>query len=191
MNSYPKYAKIKDKKYKIRTDYRVALKCEKIAQSDISEEERALAIIYLLFGDKGLQDSENWQELLKVGTKYLRCGKELSEDGEKEEIEVDMDFEQDWEYIRTSFFSDYKIKLSSDRYMHWWEFYNLLCGLSEDCILSRVRFVRNYDISQIKDSKDYEKMARQKEMLALKREITKTAEEKRLDKLFEEQLKGR
>lgn len=189
MNNYPKFAQIKNVKYKINTDYRVTLECEKVAQSNVPEEEKALAIIYLLFGDRGLRDSENWQELLEVGLKYLRCGKEIIDNDE--ETEVDMDFEQDWEYIKASFFYDYKIKLTQKKYMHWWEFYNLLCGLSENCILSRVRFVRNYDISQIKDSKEYEKMARQKEMLMIKKESKKTAEERRLDELFEEQLKGR
>ena len=77
MNSYPKYAQIKNKKYKINTNYKVALQCEKVARSEVSEEERALAIIYLLFGNKGLQDSENWQEFLKIGMKYLNCGKEI------------------------------------------------------------------------------------------------------------------
>ncbi len=67
----------------------------------------------------------------------------------------------------------------------------MLCGLSEKCILSRVRFVRDFDISQIKDSKEYEKWARQKEQLALKKENIRTAEERRLDELFEQQLRGR
>ena len=76
--------------------------------------------------------------------------------------------------------------------MHWWEFYNLLCGLSEKCVLNRVRFVRNFDISQIKDSKERQKWIEQKEQVALKKkERQKTSEEKRLDELFEEQLKGR
>ena len=188
MNNYPRFAQIKDKKYKINTHYKIALDCEKVARSNVSEEERALAIIYLLFGDKGLKDSENWEELLKVAMKYLNCGKEIYQD---EDIEVDMDFEQDWEYIKTSFFYDYKIKLNANKYMHWWEFYNLLCGLSEKCILSRVRFVRNFDISQIKDSKENEKWAKQKEQVALKKDIVKTEEERRLDKLFERQLEGR
>lgn len=189
MNSYPKYAQIENTKYKINTNYKVALQCEKVAKSEVSEEERALAIIYLLFGDKGLKDSRNWQQLLQISMKYLNCGREINED--EEEIEVNMDFEQDWEYIRTSFFYDYKIKLNKNTYMHWWEFYNLLCGLSEKCILNRVRFVRDFDISQIKDSKEYEKWAKQKEQLSLKKEDIKTSEERRLDELFEQQLKGR
>ena len=69
--------------------------------------------------------------------------------------------------------------------------FNLLCGLSEKCILNRVRFVRDFDISQIKDSKEYEKWAKQKEQLSLKKEDIKTSEERRLDELFEQQLKGR
>ena len=48
MNNYPIYVKTKNKKYKINTDYRVALNCEKVSKSNVSEEERALALIYLL-----------------------------------------------------------------------------------------------------------------------------------------------
>lgn len=188
MNSYPKFAQVKDRRYKINTDYRVAIECDKIARSDVSEEERALAIIYLLFGDDGLQNSQDWNDLLSIALKYLKCGKENKEDSEEQEI--DMDFEQDWEYIRTSFFYDYNVKLEQGKYMHWWELYNLLCGLSEKCILNRVRFVRNFDIEQIKDSKEKEKWIKQKEQVALKKENTKTSEEKRLDELFEKQLRG-
>lgn len=190
MNSYPKYAYVNNIKYKINTNYKVALECEKVSQSEVSEEERGLAIIYLLFGDKGLKDSENWQELLEVGLKYLRCGKEIIDNDE--ETEVNMDFEQDWEYIKASFFYDYKINLNNRKYMHWWEFYNLLCGLSDKCILSRVRFVRDFDVNQINDSSEKEKWIKQKEQVALKqKESPKTYEQSRLDKLFEEQLKGR
>lgn len=190
MNSYPKYAQVKDIKYEINTDFRVALECDKLAKTSIGDEERALAIIYLLFGDKGLENSQDWEDLLVIALKYLSCGKEKQEDDNGEEQEIDMDFEQDWEYIRTSFFYDYKIKIEQDTYMHWWEFYNLLSGLSDKCILNRVRFVRNFDIEQIKDSKEKEKWIKQKTQVALKKENVKTAEEIRLDELFEKQLRG-
>ena len=190
MNSYPKYAQVKDRKYKINTDFRIAIECDKLAKSNIGDEERALAIIYLLFGDKGLENSQDWNDLLIIALKYLNCGKEKQENDNEEEQEIDMDFEQDWERIRTSFFYDYKIKIEKDTYMHWWEFYNLLSGLSDKCILNRVRFVRNFDIEQIKDSREREKWIKQKEQVALKKETVKTAEEIRLDELFEKQLRG-
>lgn len=188
MINYPNFAQIKNKKYKINTDYKVALKCDEISKSDVSEEERALAIIYLLFGDEGLNNSEDWNELLQIGLKYLNCGKEIKRNDSEEE--ANMDFKQDWSYIQASFFSDYNLNLSNIE-MHWWQFYDLLCGLTEKCILNRVRFVRDFDISQIKDSKEKEKWIKQKEQVALKRKEIKTSEEKRLDDLFEQQLKGR
>ena len=187
MTKYPQFAQIKEQKYKINTDFRVALKCDEIARNNVPEEERALAIIYLLFGDKGLKDSQNWNELLSIALKYLNFNKKAEENEEKEE--TNMDFKQDWSYIQASFFSDYNVDLSNIQ-MHWWQFYDLLCGLTEKCILNRVRFVRDFDISQIKDSKEREKWIKQKQQVALKKESIKTAEEIRLDELFEKQLKG-
>lgn len=186
MINYPQFAQIKNKKYKINTDYRVALKCEKIARDNITKEERALAIIFLLFGDEGIENSEDWNDLLQIGLKFLNCGKEISINNKSEE--ANMDFQQDWSYIQASFFSDYNINLSNIS-MHWWQFYELLCGLTEKCILNRVRFIREFDVSQIKDNKEKEKWIKQKEQVALKKEINKTTEESRLDDLFEQQLK--
>lgn len=186
MSNYPQYAEVHGKKYKINTDYKVALRCNKISNDDISDEERGLAIIYLLFGEQGLNDSENWEKLLKIAIKYLNCGKENQESEEAE----NMSYEQDMGYVKASFFSDYNIDLNNAQ-MHWWQFYDLLCGLTEDSILNRVRFVRDFDVSQIKDRKEKEKWIKQKQQVALKQEKReKTSEEKRLDELFEKQLKG-
>lgn len=184
MNNYPEFARVGNNKYKINTDFRIALKCNKIAESDISEEERALAIIYLIFGEDGLSNSNDWNDLLEIALKYLNCGKKIEK--EKNE-EVNMSINQDWGYIQASFFSDYNIDLTKKQ-IHWWLFYDLLCGLTEKCVLNRVRFVRDFDISQIKDSKEKQKWIEQKEQVALKKE--KTSKEKKLDELFEKQLRG-
>lgn len=124
-----------------------------------------------------------------MAIKFLRCEIEI-ESNYNENEKVSMDYQQDWKYIRTSFFSEYNIDLDTTK-MHWWRFYDLLCGLSEKCILNRVQYIRDFDLSQIKDSKEREKWIKQKEVLALKhKENEKTAEEKRLDELFLKQLKG-
>lgn len=183
MNNYPRFAQVKEKKYKINTDFRIAIRCNQIAiDESIEDEERALAIIYLLYGDEALNNSQDWDELIQIALKFLKCDKQ---DNNRNE-EVDMDFEQDWHYIQTSFFYDYNIDLTQTK-IHWWQFYDLMVGLSEKCILNRVRFVRNYDINQIKDNKEKEKWIKQKELVALKK--GKTAEEKRLDEIFERQLR--
>ena len=51
----PEYVNVYDKLYKINTDFRVAIECNNIAQDkSIGDYERALAIIYKLFGEEGL-----------------------------------------------------------------------------------------------------------------------------------------
>ena len=181
----PEYVKIGDKKYKINTDFRVAIECNNIAQDDsIGNTERPLAIIYKLFGDEGLDNPQDWEKLLELGIKYLSLGKDTS--GVDNNNEIDMDFNEDMDYIEASFMSDYNIDLSNTE-MHWYKFYNLINGLSNSelgncCVLNRVRNLRTFDLSQIRDSKEREKLAKAKEMVALKNtkkevELTKEQEE--------------
>lgn len=172
--NYPEYVKVNDKKYKINTDFRVAIECNEIANDEtISDFERALAIIYKLFGDDGINDTNNYEKLLELAQKYLSCGKEVVDNNE----EPDMDFIQDMDYIETSFMSDYSIDLANTE-MHWWKFYNLMNGLSNSemgncCVLNRVRNLRTYDTKDIKDQKELEKIKKAKEQVALKKRTVK------------------
>ena len=181
----PEYVKIGDKKYKINTDFRVAIECNNIAQDDsIGDVERPLAIIYKLFGDEGLENPQDWEKLLELGIKYLSLGKDTS--GVDNNTEIDMDFNEDMDYIEASFMSDYNIDLANTE-MHWYKFYNLINGLSNSelgncCVLNRVRNLRTFDLSQIKDNKERERLAKAQEMVALKStkkevELTKEQEE--------------
>ena len=184
----PEYVKIGDKKYKINTDFRVAIECNNIAQDDsIGDAERSLAIIYKLFGDEGLDNSQDWEKLLELGIKYLTLNKDTSDVDNN--TEIDMDFNEDMDYIEASFMSDYKIDLTTEK-MHWWKFYNLLEGLSNSelgncCVLNRVRNLRTFDLSQIKDNKERERLAKAKEMVALK----STKKEVKLTKEQEESMR--
>ena len=188
---YPKYVKIGEKKYKINTDFRVAIECQEIALDDsIGDFERALAIIYKLFGDDGLDDSSNYEKLLELAQKYLSCGKEV--DNTKNE-EPDMDFVQDMDYIEASFMSDYNIDLQNTE-MHWWKFYKLINGLSNSemgncCVLNRIRNIRTYDTKDIKDQKELAKINEAKKQVALKKRTVKknlTIEQKKnIDNFYE------
>ena len=170
----PEYVKIKDKKYKINTDYKIALRCDEIAQdTSISDYERSLAIIYLLYGDEGLNDKENYEKLLELAVKYLSCGQDIEQ---SENEEQDMDFKQDISLIKASFKSDYGIVLDEEK-MHWWDFYSYLNGLTEKCILNRVRELRTYDTSKIKDVKEKQKIEKAKSKFALKKEKINLTEE--------------
>jgi hypothetical protein len=164
----PEYVEVDGTRFKINTDFRIALECEKIAQDDnIGDYERLLAIIYKLFGDEGLNCADKYEKLLELAVKYLKRGVET--DGTMNE-EPDMDYEQDRGYIKASFFSDYKLPdVFSIEHMHWWDFCDYLNGLTENSVLNRVRYVRNYDLSEIKDIKERKKWIEQKESVALKK----------------------
>ena len=174
--NYPEYVKVEDKKYKINTDFRVAIECQDIATNEsIGDYERALAIVYKLFGEDGINAPQHYEKLLELSIKYLSCGKEVDMKGNEE---PDMDFTQDMDYIEASFMSDYNIDLTNTE-MHWWKFYNLINGLSNSemgncCVLNRVRNLRTYDTKDIKDPKELEKIKKAKEQVALKKKnITK------------------
>lgn len=171
----PQYVKVKNKKYKINSDFRVAIECDKVARNTkIDDTERAMAIIYLLFGTDGLNCYENWEELLKLGKRYLLLDKEYNS-LKIEPQKQDFDYEKDQAYIRTSFIQDYGYNPYEKEYLHWWDFWNDLNGLSNSefgncCILNRVRNLRNYDLSKIKDYKEREKAREAQQMVALDNE---------------------
>ena len=184
---YPQYVEVDGKRYKINTDFRVAIECNRIAEDEtIGNLERSLAIIYTLFGDEGINTPEHYEKLLELAKKYLLCGKEYDTEANEK---PDMDFIEDYSYISTSFLSDYHIDLDNAE-MHFWKFMDLMNGLSNSelgdcCILNRIRNLRNFDISDIKDAKEKDKIIKAKQQVALKKK------EKEVEvKLTEEQQKS-
>lgn len=194
----PQYVKVKDKKYKINSDFRVAIKCDEIARdNNIDDVERALAIIYMLFGEDGLNSYEDWSQLIILALRYLSLDKNkkaLKTDFQKR----DFDYIQDQPYIRTSFIQDYGYNPYEMEYLHWWDFWNDLNGLSNSefgncCILNRIRNLRNYDVSKIKDMKERQKIITAKELVSLNdefdnvKEVNYTEQEKNsINKFYEE-----
>lgn len=180
---YPTHTIINGVDYPICIDYRVALECFHIIEDEeISDRERALAIIYKLFGVIP-QQIEDIQEMLRIAQLYLGCGENQDIQTQRKK---DMDFEYDWKFIVASFMSDYGIDLNQCN-MHWYQFINLMQGLTETAILSRVREIRNYDLSQIKDMKTKNQMLKAQKSVELPKKYTQS-EQKVIDEfesLFE------
>ena len=179
--TYPEYAEVAGVRYKINTDYRVALRCfEVIEDESISDEERAVAIVYLLFGDV---PTERIGDFLRIAGNYLRCGE--TEEAQ-EATEKDMDFTADAKYITASFMSDYQLDITRAD-MHFWQYIHLIQGFTERSVMSRVREIRNYDLSEIKDPKTRQKIVKAKEAVALPQKLS-IADKKAIEdfeKLFE------
>ncbi len=179
---YPEVMEINGKEYKINTDYRIALACFKaINDTDINDMERLIAVVTLLLGkDFPL---ELMGEAIDKCAIYLRCGKKENQ----EEEEIDMDYEQDRGRIMASFMSCYHLDITKEK-LHWWAYNDLIEGFGEDEILTRVRNIRNYDLNDVKDKKEREKIRKAQEELRLK--PVKTKEQKELDKFWDNILGG-
>ena len=179
--TYPKYAEVAGVQYEINTDYRVALRCfEVIEDTSICDEERALAVIYLLFGEVPVSHLEDF---LRVAGDFLRCGVKAETQASAKK---DMDFTADEKYITASFMSDYHIDLSRTD-MHFWQYINLIQGFTERSIMSRVREIRNYDLEELKDPKARAKMVKAKEAVALPNKFSRAEQEAidEFEKLFD------
>lgn len=166
-----KKVQIGDTIYTANTSYKTAIKCNEIATDEhIGDFERALAIIYTMFGGEALDRPEHYDKLLKWIQNYLSCGKEIKKSNE----EPDMDFVEDMDYIWTSIYSDYNGFDIEKEEVDWHRFNNLIEGLSNSefgncCVLNRIRNLRNYDVSQIKDKKERNKVIEAKKRVALKK----------------------
>lgn len=174
---------INDIEFEINSDFRTAVKCNNVLTDvEIGNHEKSLAIIYLIFGEKGLNHGDIYQELLDKALLFLTCGRGFKD----KKGEADMDYEQDMSFIEASFMLDYNIDLENNN-MHYWKFNELLSGLSEDAILSRVRYIRNYDLSEIKGAKYKKQMIEQKEAVALKKKKIRatTQQQKNSNAFFE------
>lgn len=174
----PEYVKVGNNEYKINTSFRTAIKCQEIAQDNtIGDFERALAVIYTLFGDEALNSPDDYEKLLELAQKYLSCGKELQDTKEK----PDMDFVKDLPLIEASFMSDFHIDLTKED-MDWWKFNNLINGLSNSefgncCVLNNIRNLRNFDASTIKDNKERKKIIEAQKFWALDKQENHLTEE--------------
>ena len=191
---FPEYVDVDGKLYKINTDFRVAIECNRIAEDNtIGDFERALGIIYTLFGEEGINAQEHYGKLLELAKKYLCCGEELNVEANSK---PDMDFEQDYGLIWASMYSDYHGLDIDKEQIHWWKFMDLMNGLSNSelgncCVLNRVRNLRTYDTRDIKDPKERKKIEKAKKQVELKRykkenHLTKEQEEsmERLNKIL-------
>ncbi len=179
MRTYPTKVQVDGVTIPLDTSFRTALNVLEIVDNDsISDQERALATIYMLTDDIPKVDLN---KLMKLLTKYLQCGEEPNRHAS---LKKDMDFQQDEKFIISSFMYDYGIDLQTTD-MHWWRFIDLLNGLSSECILSRVRDIRTMDLSIYKDAKTKERILKARAQVALKAKHVETEEEKERLSKFE------
>ena len=188
----PQYVKVDNKLYKINTDFRVALECNNISEDKtIGEYERAMAIIYKLFGEDGL-NCENQNKLLELAMKYLLLGRDKNSLKNEPRDKYELDFNKCIGLIKASFKFDYKYDPYELEYLHWYDFYNDLESLSTSefgncCILNRITGILNEEPKEIKDRKTREKLVKSQQLL---KEKYCKKEEKKMTKEQEESARA-
>lgn len=172
--------------YPINTDYRVALACFKALNDiEITDLERFYAIETLLLGDNILQQDE---PILKEKIElYLRCGKEKN----ISEEERDFDYLQDEIEVRTSIRQCYNnLDINKLDYLHWYEYNELISGLTSESLINRIRDLRNFDANEITNEKKKNKIIEAQKKIAIKEIHIKTKEEEEIDEFWNKIIGG-
>lgn len=178
---YPTKIEANGNIYNINTDYRIALACFRaLNDEEITDLERFYAVETLLLGENVLEEDE---EILqdKIGI-YLRCGKEENTNNN----EIDFDYVQDETITKTSIRQCYHIDLNNIDYMHWYEYNELISGLTSESVLNKIRELRSYNVNDIKDINEKNRILKAKESVALnkKKQTFSKEEEKNINEFY-------
>lgn len=172
--------------YPINTDYRVALACFKALDDDeITDLERFYAVETLLLGSDVLEEDE--MILKDKIALYLKCERE----DETSDNEIDFDYLQDENRVKISIRQCYNnLDIDKMEYLHWYEYNELIEGLTEDSLIDRVRQIRTLDINQIDDAKKRKKALIIKQRLSLNKKVKMTNEQQQAQEEFFRLLNG-
>lgn len=161
--------------YPINTDYRIAIACFKALNDEkITDLERFYAVETLLLGENVLFEDEFI--IKKKIELYLRCGRETNVSNDQ----IDFDYIQDEEKVRTSIRQVYNnLDIGKIDYLHWYEYNELIEGLTNECLINKVREVRNLNENDYENQKDKDKVIEAKKQVALKTKVNYLTEEEK------------
>ena len=142
----PDFLVIREKKCRIKTDFKTWLKFSEIISEGESVEKKIPKILSLIFYELPPNLNDAFIAMMEF---YSREKKGRGKSGESKNKAV-FDFEYDADLIYAAFLQQYGIDLS-DSDMHWWKFRALFNGLSEDTHFTKVVQYRGIDLSKIKD----------------------------------------
>lgn len=172
----PNYVVVGGRAYPINTDFRVWLEFDCIMQNrDIKTEDKIGRIFRLCFSPKCRVLPENAESAVSALLGFYMREKRKGGAGGKRVFS----FEEDADYIYAAFLTQYGIDLLSVPYLHWYSFYALLKGLSDDLRLMKIVSVRSVDTGEIRDNERKKYYRRLQEVYALA--DNRTDEEKEHD----------
>lgn len=170
---------------KINTSYKAIIEFEGIVEDNRTDKKEKVMRILTLFFDEDVLFFYPAEKLIETVLDFYLCRSEeekqieqekASEGIEKKKSKEDREklysFNQDHEYIYSSFVEQYNIDLTKED-MHWYKFKALFHGLSENTKMGEIMKYRAIDLSKIKDKETRKFYAKQKSIYKIKTNKTK------------------
>ena len=156
----PESIELDGKSYPVNTDFKVWITIEELlGQRSEKALIKALCLCFKRLPEKPEKAISAMIDFLSGGEKRKKT---------KSSNQRLYDFSEDSGRILSSFLMSYNIDLRKSS-MHWYVFLNLLCNLPEDSPFARAVFVRQVDLSRIKDKEQRKYYKKMKNCVKLKR----------------------
>lgn len=189
IDSLPETIIVEGKEFLINSGFRTFILLEQLLSDDtISDKEKVYQMIDLIFVEEYPNMTE---EVMDKIIDFYRCGKQVikvkkRKQNQKKEIKSPKiyDFDYDDALIFAAFYQQYNIDLNEIEDMHWWKFKALFNSLNSDCEFVKIMGYRATDLSQIKDKKEKERIAKLKNLYSLPSNLSTDEKARRIGALF-------
>lgn len=165
----------------IRSDYRIALTIfQALNDAELTDEDKALIILKLLYVDFDDMQSSEYEEALKQASWYLDGGREYKVKSKKKII----DWEQDEQMIFSAVNKVANKETRECKYIHWWTFLGYMSEIGEGLFSTvlNIRSKKNEGKKLEKYEEEYYK--KNKDIVDIKSKYS-TEEQEEIDRLKE------
>jgi hypothetical protein len=138
IDGLPTAIQIGDKVHEINADYQTGLRIvTAFEDNELTAYEKCAVLITLLYKES----PADFETAIKKGVLFLDCGEGKKEEGIGDGIRK-YSFIHDSKYIFSGVDRVLHGRLSTGKFVHWWEFVMAFMELPEDCMMSRIIYLR-------------------------------------------------
>lgn len=125
--------------YEIRSDYRAVLDvCAALSDSELTDQEKAYAALYIMFPAFSDMPAEHYQEAIRQCFWFINCGDE----DQNQKAPKLMDWKHDFKYIVAPINRVVGQEVRSMPYLHWWSFISAYYEIG-DCTFAQIVRIRD------------------------------------------------
>lgn len=140
MYDLPKSLDVCGTVYEIRSDYRAVLEiCTAFSDIDLSNQEKAIVALQIMYVDFDDMPPEHYEEALKKCLWFIDLGEEEQQTTRNLKL---MDWEQDFKYIVAPVNRVVGQDIRSVEYLHWWSFIAAYYEIGE-CLFAQIVSIRS------------------------------------------------